>query len=63
MGEGDVVAERPAFPYRWFWKCKLPERTGQECRVLTRGKMGTVLVEFPDGFRVTTARYAVRRAR
>jgi len=49
------------FDYVWYWKKKLPERKGQSCRVLLRGKMNTILVEFADGFKVVTSRYAVRR--
>jgi len=42
----------------------LPERKGQRCRILVRAKrMNSVLVEFEDGFRVVTSRYAVRRTR
>lgn len=45
----------------WWWRTKLPDRKGQACRVLVRGGMGSVLVEFPDGYRVVTSRHAVRR--
>ena len=42
----------------------MPERKGQRCRILVRAKrMNSVLVEFEDGFRVVTSRYAVRRTR
>lgn len=46
----------------WFWRSRLPERKGQSCRVVARGRMNSVLVEFADGFRVVTSRYAVRKA-
>lgn len=49
------------WPYIWFWRSRLPSRTGQPCRVLARGKMNSILVEFADGFRVVTSRHAVRR--
>lgn len=49
------------FDHTWFWKSKLPERKGKCCRVLARGKMNSVLVEFVDGFKVITSRYAVRK--
>jgi len=52
---------REEWPYVWFWRERLPERKGQPCRVLARGKMNSALVEFPDGYRVITSRYAVRR--
>lgn len=45
----------------WFWRKRLPERKGQACRVLVRGSMNSILVEFEDGYRVVTSRYAVRR--
>ncbi len=51
----------PPLTHTWFWRTRLPERKGQPCRVLARGSMNTILVEFADGFRVFTSRYAVRR--
>jgi len=52
------------YPYIWYWKSKLPERKGQRCRVLVRGKMNSIAVEFEsDGYRVVTSRYAVRKAK
>ena len=50
-----------AMTHVWFWRTHLPERRGQACRVLARGKMNSILVIFEDGFRVVTSRYAVRR--
>ena len=52
----------PDYPMVWYWKTKLPERKGQRCRVLVRGRMNNILVEFEDGFRVITGKYAVRPA-
>ena len=52
---------REEWPYYWFWRTRLPDRKGQPCRVLVRGKMNSALVEFPDGYRVVTSRFAVRR--
>jgi hypothetical protein len=49
------------FEYRWFWRARLPNRKGQHCRVVARGKMNSILVEFMDGYRVVTSRYAVRK--
>jgi hypothetical protein len=43
----------------WFWH-RLG-RKGQLCRVLARGKLNSILVEFEDGYRVITSRYAVRK--
>ena len=55
------------FDHVWYWRPqRIPGRTvdrkGQQCRVLARGRRNSVLVEFPDGFRVVTSRWAVRRA-
>lgn len=50
-----------SFDHRWWWRARLPERKGQPCRVLARGAMNTICVEFADGFRVYTSRHAVRR--
>jgi len=50
------------FDYEWFWKCRLPDRKGQHCRVLIRAKkMNSIMVEFEDGYQVITSRYAVRK--
>jgi hypothetical protein len=49
------------FPYYWRVKTRYPERFGQFCRVLSRGKMNSCLVEFADGYRVITSRNYVRK--
>ena len=49
------------FDHIWFWKSRLPERKGQACRVLVWGRMNSILVEFPDGYKVVTSRFAVRK--
>jgi hypothetical protein len=50
------------FDHVWWWRARLPGRKGQRCRVLVRGKMNSILVEFEDGTRVVTSRFAVRKA-
>lgn len=56
------------FPYVWHWRARLPDRKGQRCRVLARARPSagygrtTVLLEFADGFRVTTSGMGLRRA-
>jgi hypothetical protein len=45
----------------WYWKTRLPERNGQRCKIIARGTMNSALVEFDDGFKVITSRYAVRK--
>ena len=51
------------FDHVWYWRTRPTDspRKGQRCRVLVRGRMNNVLVEFVDGYRVVTCRYAVRR--
>ena len=53
--------DKISYGYVWFWKSRLPDRIGQPCRIVARGKMNSILVEFSDGFRVITSRYAVRK--
>lgn len=66
-----------AFPYRWTWRhrtwdlpgarAKVPwfgdgvDRSGQSCRILTRGTRNSALIEFEDGYRVITSRGGLRR--
>lgn len=49
------------YPYFWRIRKWLPERFGQFCRVLVRGKMNSALVEFEDGYKVVTSRNFIRR--
>ena len=49
------------YNYRWFWRKRLPERKDQPCRVLARGRKNSILVQFVDGYKVITSRFAVRR--
>ena len=51
---------------RRSWDSPGDERKGQRCRVLARGNgrrpaPRNILVEFEDGHRVVTSRFAVRR--
>lgn len=59
---GGVLLD-PGQPYPLVWRVKtrLPERQGQACRVLVRGRMNSCLVEFEDGFQVVTSRNYVRK--
>lgn len=45
----------------WRVRARLPERFGQGCQVLARGKLNSCLVAFDDGLRVVTSRNFVRR--
>ena len=50
------------YPMVWHWKKRLPERKGQRCRILARGTLNSVLVEFEDGWKVIASKWAVRPA-
>ena len=59
-----IAKAKEMYPYVWFWRSRLPDRKGQRCRVLVRAKsMNSIAVEFEDGYRVVTSRYAVRKAK
>lgn len=47
--------------YTWRWKKWLPDRHGQPCRVLATGKKNAILLQFADGWKVITSRYAIRK--
>jgi hypothetical protein len=52
------------FEYVFAWRnnARRAALHGRRCRVLASGSLGTVLVEFENGERVTTSRRALRRA-
>lgn len=47
--------------YYWRIRKRLPERFGQKCVVLARGKKNSILIEFEDGCKVVTSRNFVRK--
>lgn len=48
----------------WHLRLWLGERKGQKCRIVAGpSRMGTILIEFEDGYRAVTDRRAVRRIR
>lgn len=47
--------------HMWYWRKWLPERHGQPCRVVATGRMNAALIEFEDGYRVISSRYAARK--
>lgn len=51
----------PAHTYRWRRTLGGVERHKTPCRVLARGRMNSILVEFGDGWKAITSRNAVRR--
>jgi len=61
LGSGGASIMTKPFNLVWWWRARLPDRKGQACRVLARGALNTVLVEFADGYKVFTSRYAVRK--
>ena len=50
-----------SYPCYWNWLVKLGDRKNHPCKILARGKMNSILIEFTDGYRVVTSRNAVRR--
>lgn len=56
-------SEEGAMKYYWRVRTRLPERFGQPCNVLVRGKLNSCLVEFEDGYKVVTSRNYVRRVK
>lgn len=57
------MPQRQAFDHVWRVRAKLSDRQGQRCRILARGRMNSVLVEFAaDGRKVITSRFFVRKA-
>jgi hypothetical protein len=60
------MATATDFDHVWFWRAspmRPVNRKGQRCCVLVRGAKNSVLVEFEDGFKVVTSRYAIRKAK
>ena len=50
------------YVYRWGNNARRAELWGRRCRIIARGRMNTVLVEFLDnGERVTTSSRALTR--
>ena len=51
--------------HRYCWKNNEKRATlyGRECRVVARGTMNSILIEFADGQREVVSRYSVRRIR
>jgi hypothetical protein len=47
--------------YAWRNNERRAELCGRRCRIVATGAMGTVLIEFENGERVTTSRRALRR--
>lgn len=48
------------FPYTYFWNRQ--GRKGQRCRLVARGKMNSICVEFEDGYQMITSGNAIRKA-
>lgn len=52
---------KPEYDHVWRVHTRMPGRFGEHCRVLARGAMNTIAVEFEsDHYRVTTSRNFVR---
>ena len=63
-GRSRKVREEQSYTFVWGNNPRRAALKGRRCRVLARGRMGTVLVEFLDtGERVTTSHRAIRLER
>lgn len=51
----------PEATHYWRVRATLPDRFGQPCIVLARGRMNSIAVQFADGTRHIVSRHAVRR--
>ncbi len=47
--------------YYWRVSTRYPERKGQRCYVLARGRMNSCLVMFDDGYKTVTSRNYIRK--
>jgi hypothetical protein len=56
-----LVLLKTDLPYIYRWNRE--GRIGQPCRVLVRGKMNSILVEFADGHQMVTSVNAIRTNR
>lgn len=63
MADFDHIWQWHKRPVRFDGQRFIPlNRKGQRCRVVARGALNSILVEFEDGWRCITSRYAVREA-
>jgi hypothetical protein len=48
-----------------YWRIRknLPERFGEPCRLIARGTMNSVQIEFADGVRHIVSRWSIRKLR
>jgi len=58
----EAAESKPDYIYSWGNNSKRETMKGRKCRILARGKMNSILIEFTDnGQREITSRYAVRK--
>lgn len=51
----------PTLTHYWRLRTRLGDRHGQHCRILARGKLNSLEIEFADGSRHIVSRFAVRK--
>jgi hypothetical protein len=56
-------ASQQTMTHYWRLRCRLPERRGAHCRVLARGRMGSIMIEFADGVRFVVGWRSIRKLR
>lgn len=63
MGVGDRDEGGATLTHYWRIRKRLPERFGEPCTVLARGRMNSILIQFADGKRVVTSGNFVRKTK
>jgi len=53
--------KRKMYRYHWGNNSERAKHKDKPCKILASGKMNTVLIEFENGFRMTTSKRALRR--
>jgi len=49
------------YKYTWSNNSKRKTLKGRKCRIMARGRMNSIMIEFTDGQREVVSRWAVRR--
>lgn len=55
----DPRFDSDVYPYTYHWQRQ--DRKGQSCRVIARGTLNSICVEFRDGYRMVTSGNSIRK--
>ena len=55
------MTDKYPYIYKWGNNAERAKHKGKRCRVLTRYRLNSVLIEFEDGAQIVTSRNALRR--